>query len=92
MKTRKINTRFMVGNIDVEGVISDIISNEYGCGVVYSSGFSFDDAIYSDGFISAIEKGLIPNIEMIEPSHTVRKSQEYHHMIIDDVCYNVYFK
>ena len=91
MKTQKIKTRFMSGNIDVEGVISDILCNEYGCGVVYGLGFSFDDAIYSDGFISAIESGLIPNINKIELSFKARKSGEYHHIIINDECYNVYF-
>ena len=85
IKTRKINTRFMNGNIDVDGVIADIINNEF-------SFVCWDHAIFSDGFISAIEDGLIPQINTIELSCKAKSYGEYHHFIYEDECYVVYFK
>ena len=84
MKTRKTNTRFMVGNIDVEGTIFDIFVNEYGMNEVVNSGIDFDNAIYSDGFISAIENGWLPKLQL---KSSIVKCGEYHHVIIENECY-----
>lgn len=93
LKVRKVQTRFMNGNIDVEGYIFDLLSNEYGMGVVCSSEFKADEGIYSDGFIYAIERGLIPTIELHPTTKYVFNGlTEYHHVIINDECYNVFFK
>jgi len=89
MNTRKANTRFMNGNIDFEGIIADIINNEFGYGATF---ICWDEAIYSDNFITAIENGLIPQIHTIEFAHSAKKYGEYHHFIYEDECYVVYFK
>ena len=94
MKTRKINTRFMEGNIDVEGVIYDIVINSIGMSEAMSLGIDFDSAIYSNGFISAINNGLIPDFSTLKISNAHSNSlcdTEYHHIIIGDECFVVYF-
>jgi len=94
MKTRTVNTRFMRGNIDVDGHIFNVLANEYGMSKVCASDFDTDTAIYSDGFIDAIEDGKTPVLELF-PTDSHRfysKYTEYHHVIIDDTCYNIYFK
>ena len=81
----------MSGNIDLEGVIPDLLVNEFGANEVYTSGYSFDDAIYSDGFIYAVESGLIPDFHSIQESFLPKKDKEYHHVILNDECYIMYF-
>ena len=92
MKTRKTTTRFMNGNIDVDGEILDILTSEFGMAVIMECEFGFDDAIYSDGFVHAIESGLIPQIDTISKSFESKKEGEYHHVIYNDECYVIYFK
>ena len=90
METRKANTRFMNGNIDVEGVIFDLLVDNYGMSEVCNSIISFDEAIYSDGFILAIENGKIPELGIVENCKK-NTSKEYHHVIYNDECYVMYF-
>lgn len=82
----------MWGNDDVEGVILDILIQEYDHKRVIFHEIDFSDAIYSNGFISAIERGAIPQIEGIHPSYQRKREGEYHHLIFNDECYCVYFK
>lgn len=94
MKVRKTQTRFMNGNIDVDGIVADILTDNHGQKAFLTSDFDTDNAIYSDGFIKAIESGLIPCLELL-PTDSHRfynENEEYHHVIINDVCYNVHFK
>lgn len=91
MKTRKIETRFMNGNLDVEGVIVDILVDKYGCNEAYSSVFS-DDTIYSDGFVNAIEAGKTPILGTEQEAFKRTNDNEYHHFSQDDVCYTIYFE
>lgn len=84
----------MNGNIDLDGDILNILIEEHGQSEVMLSDFDTDNAIYSDGFISAIEEGKIPMLELF-PTNSHRfhnELSEYHHVIINDECYNVYFK
>jgi hypothetical protein len=94
IRTQKAATRFMTGNIDVDGVIFDILVEAHGQKAVLNSNFDTDNAIYSDGFIASIESGLIPELELHSTdSHRFHNElKEYHHVIINDNCYNVYFK
>lgn len=92
MKTRNTTTRFMNGNIDVDGEILDILTAEFGMAVIMECEIDFSDAIYSDGFIHAIESGLIPQIDTISKSFESKKEGEYHHVIYNDECYVIYFK
>lgn len=92
MITRKANTRFMNGNIDVDGVICDLLVNANGWDAVMSTGITFDDVIFSDGFVGALENGLTPVLSTIEKSFMQKKSNEYHHFIFEDECYVMYFE
>ena len=94
LRTRKANTRFMSGNIDLENDIFNILVAEYGMNEVCTSDFDTDNAIYSNNFIRAIDAGKIPTLELYPTnSHTRYNAlSEYHHVIINDECYNVYFK
>ena len=94
LNIRKKQTRFMNGNIDVDGIIFDILVDEYGMKEVVFSDFDTDNAIYSDNFILAIKRGAIPTLKLY-PTDSYRfhnDLEEYHHVIINDECYNVYFK
>jgi hypothetical protein len=94
MKTVKKQTRFMNGNIDVEGFVFDLLVNEYGLKAVLESNFDTDNAIYSNGFVLAIMSDKVPTLELQSTtSHRYSNElEEYHHVIINDECYNVYFK
>lgn len=94
LNTRNKETRFMNGNIDLDGDILDILIKEHGQREVLFSDFDTDNAIYSNGFISAINAGKIPMLELYPTdSHRFHNElEEYHHVIINDECYNVYFK
>ena len=92
--TRNINTRFMQGNIDTKGAIYDLLVESHGQRAVLESNFDTDNAIYSNGFITAVEEGKIPELTLHSTdSHRMfSELEEYHHVIINDECYNVYFK
>jgi hypothetical protein len=94
IKTRNIKTPRMAGNIDLDGCIFDILVENYGQQKVLLSDFDTDKAIYSNGFISAVERGLIPTLDLFDTDsyRAYNELEEYHHVIIGDRCYNVYFK
>jgi len=91
MKTQKKYTRFMEGNKDVDGEIIDLLYNYYGK-TFFECDIDFDNAIYSNGFIHAIENNLIPEIDSMIPSFESKINKEYHHLIINNECYILYFK
>lgn len=83
----------MNGNIDLDGDIYQLLIDTYGHEAVLNSKIGTeDDCIYSDGFIRAIESGLIPSLELKDTDSWRFSSEEYHHVIINDECYNVEFK
>lgn len=94
LNTRNKETRFMKGNIDLNGDILDILITEHGQRSVLMSDFDTDNAIYSDGFISAIKEGKIPMLKLHQTDsyRFHNELEEYHHVIINNECYNVYFK
>lgn len=92
MRTRKVKTRFMNANVDVDGDIANLLIAEYGMIEVLNCGIDFDEAFYSDGFIYAIEEGKIPTLNSICESFLGKKHGEYHHLIHEDKCYVMYFE
>lgn len=91
METLKVNTRFMQGNKTDE--IFDILSNEYGMGVVCSSKIDWCESIFSNGFILAVESGMIPILGTEKISdYKNRNGKEFHHFIFNDECYIIYFE
>lgn len=94
MRTQKINTRFMQGNKDIDGVIFDVVCDKIGIERAMNIDFDFDNAIYSNGFINAIENGLTPDFSTIKTSNSISNNQnntEYHHVIVGGNCCVVYF-
>jgi hypothetical protein len=94
MEIRKKQTAFMEGNIDLDGIVYHIFIDTYGHAKFFASGFDTEAAIYSNGFIDAIEDGKIPTLDLL-PTDSHRfynELEEYHHVIINDECFNVYFK
>ena len=89
MKTQEVHTQLMIGYKDIEGVIYNLLCDTYGCVSVFESNFDTDNAIYSANFISAIENGLIPELELVDNS--VKREQEYHHVLINGECFRAYF-
>lgn len=84
----------MNGNIDLDGEILNILCDEHGQREAIFSDFDTDNAVYSDGFIAAVEEGKIPMLDL-HPTDSHRKYndlEEYHHVIINNECFNVYFK
>lgn len=51
----------------------------------------FEEAIYSQGFVSAVERGLKPEISQYHEAHLSKSEKEYHHIIFNDTCYVMYF-
>ena len=94
IQVRKVKKDFMIGNIDVDNTIyNDVLLQNYSYTELNDNGWMTDDIIYSDGFISAIERGLIPALKKFDTdSHRFyNELEEYHHAIIDGVCRNIYF-
>lgn len=90
METRKINTRFMQGNKTSE--VFDLMADHYGIFEVCESKIDYSEAIFSDGFILAMERDMMPILGSEEISFTGRKYGEFHHLIYNDECYKVYFE
>jgi len=91
LKVEQVNTRFMRGNKTSE--VFDAVADYYGMGVVCSDEIDYAEAIFSDGFILAMENDLMPIIGSHEVSLQGRKGDvEFHHIIFNDECYKVYFE
>lgn len=90
MKTKEINTRSMQGLKDVDGEIFNILCSHYSMDEIFESKIADEDAIYSRGFINAIEMGLIPTLEVVS-NHALKGDIEYHHFILNDECYCALF-
>lgn len=92
-RMRKQKVSFMTGNIDVDGLVYGVIENNYSFKEIMESGIDFDNAIYSNGFISAITDGLVPVLELKPTIYSAGALQdEYHHICINDECFKMYFK
>lgn len=91
MTTRKVTTRFMQGNKTEE--VFDILADEYGMGAVCCDEIDWCEAIFSNGFILAMESGMMPILGSQEISIGGRKNDvEFHHIIFNNECYKIYFK
>lgn len=72
--------------------IVDILAENYSYGEIFSCEIDFNEAIFSSGFVHALELGLVPDLNKIEETGLRVRHGEYHHVIYEDKCYNVYFK
>lgn len=93
IEVRKVKTRFMNGNLDVNGDIYDYLRGEYGMADMIKNHVDHSEAIYSDGFVNAFNNGRMPilgsEVLSFEPH---KRDDEYHHVIVGDNCYRMYFK
>lgn len=81
----------MQGNKTSE--VFDLMADHYGMGVVCSDEIDWSEAIFSDGFILAMDSDLMPILGSHEVSLGARKNDtEFHHIIFNDECYKVYFE
>lgn len=94
LDVRKKQTRFMDANVDLDGAIYDMLIEDYGQKAVVLHEFWSQDVLYSNGFIAAVKAGKRPTIELhsTDSHRYFHELEEYHHVIIADECYNVYFK
>lgn len=90
MKTLEITTRFMIANKTDE--IFDEMASHYGMDVICSQAVDFEEALFSNGFINAMENDLIPILGSEHLAHEQKSEQEYHHFILNDKCYVIYFE
>ena len=79
---------------DIEGVIVDILVEKYGAKVVLlDTDIDWDAALFSKGFVNAIESGLTPILSTIKKEEIhYAINNEYHHLLTEDYCYKVYFE
>jgi len=90
MTTQKVKTQFMMGNKTSE--VFELMAEKYDWSQLCNHTIEYDQAIFSDGFIAAMERGQMPILGTEKESGTNRHgNQEYHHLIDNDVCYVVYF-
>ena len=91
MNIQKINTRFMQGNKCSE--VFDLLADHYGMSKVSHNKIDFEECIFSDGFIRAIENdAMIPVLDSQKLDCEKKTNQEYHHFIFENECYIIYFK
>ena len=91
---KRVETRFMRANKDEETLLFDSLVEENGMSEVCNNDFSYEDALFSVGFVDAFEDGSLPilgsevNVEAWDKRHGGR---EYHHAILNDECYVIFF-
>lgn len=84
----------MNGNVDLDGIVFDLMVEKYGLKEVLEFDFDFDNAVYSDGFINALEDGLVPEMKLHSTTANngyYANQQEYHHVCVNDECFKMYF-
>jgi hypothetical protein len=90
IQTTTVNTRFM--NANKSDDVIDILEDHYGSSELYNGEIDFCEALFSNGFILAMENGLIPVLGTHELAHKrINGGQEYHHFIFEDKCYHIFF-
>ena len=67
------------------------MEGHYGMGAMCSDSFDYEEAAFSAGFIHAVKQGRLPILGSEVEFHDGR-AQEYHHAILGDTCYTIYFK
>lgn len=72
--------------------VFDIMADYYGMSEVCNDEIDYCDALFSNGFIYAMENGLIPILGSQTTVGGARMYGESHHLIFDGECYLVDFK
>lgn len=90
LNTTNYSTRFMDGNKCDD--VFDIMVDNYSMMDVCNSSIDFCEAIFSNGFIFAMENGMMPILGSEMCTFESKHEQEYHHVIFEDKCYVMYFK
>lgn len=86
---QRVNTRFMQGVKTQE--VFEILTSIFGMAEVCRHSADFEEAIYSAGFMRAIDNERMPSSLELIPSYRPKRDGEYHHVIVDGECYVMYF-
>jgi len=70
--------------------VFEAMEEHYGMAAMCADEFDYEEAAFSAGFIHAVKQGRIPVLGSHLEFHDGR-AQEYHHAILGDVCYTIYF-
>jgi len=71
--------------------VFEALVDEHGMGVVCSHSINYDEARFSEGFLYAVKKGMLPILGSEEPVPPSRPGAHYHHLIIDGEVWVAYF-
>ncbi len=70
--------------------VFEAMEAHYGMAAMCADEFDYEEAAFSAGFIHAVKQGRMPVLGSQVEFHDGR-AQEYHHAILGDVCYTIYF-
>ena len=65
--------------------------DEHGMGVVCGHAIDYEAARFSEGFLAAVKRGLLPILGSEEPAPPSRPGAHFHHMIVDGDVWVAYF-
>lgn len=73
--------------------VFDLLADVHGMGVACSAEVDYSEAIFSDGFLCAMNQDkMMPILGSEVPNTDHPGTEEWHHMIVDGECYRVGFR
>jgi hypothetical protein len=89
MTRQYIPTRFMRATKTSD--VFEALVEEHGMGLVCAHGVDYESALFSEGFMHAIDSGRLPILGTERANSDMKMDQEYHHMIVNGECLVAYF-
>lgn len=90
-----MKTTYVLGGSGNKGNVTSAVFDKmvevHGMGAVCAHVVDYEAASFSDGFIGAVRRGLLPIMGSEELSPATQKGREYHHFLLNDECYVAYF-
>ena len=71
--------------------VFEALVEEHGIGVVCDHTIDYESARFSNAFMAAVSKGLLPILGTEEQGRPSQPGRHYHHMIIDGEVWVAYF-
>lgn len=86
------NTSGYYGNKgNATSMVFDKLAEVHGMGVVCAHHIDYDQATFSNGFMSAVSAGRLPILGTEECSAPTMRGMEYHHFLFEGECWVAYF-